>query len=56
MQGTIRTYSVPLSEFIYERICKLAKSLSEEKTELMKKIEELEETERGSGGFGSTGR
>lgn len=30
MQGTIRTYSVPLSEFIYERICKLAKSLSEE--------------------------
>ena len=30
MQGTIRTYNVPLSEFIYERICRLAKSLSEE--------------------------
>ncbi len=30
MQGTIRTYSVPLSEFIYERISRLAKSLSEE--------------------------
>lgn len=30
MQGTIRTYNVPLSEFIYERIKKLARSLSEE--------------------------
>lgn len=30
MQGTIRTYSVPLSEFIHERIMALAKSLSEQ--------------------------
>ena len=30
MQGTIRTYNVPLSEFIYERLQKIAKGLSEE--------------------------
>ncbi len=29
MQGTIRTFSVPVSEFIHERILALAKSLSE---------------------------
>lgn len=29
MQGTIRTFNVPLSEFIHERILALAKSLSE---------------------------
>lgn len=30
MEGTIRTFSVPLSEFIYERISGLAKSVSEQ--------------------------
>jgi amidohydrolase len=29
MQGTIRTFNVPLSEFIHERVLSLAKSLSE---------------------------